>query len=271
MQTRLPVDDVDLGLRPSIPALTRSTLHRCLACGRSPREGVSRLPRTPKQRRGQFAVYEIGSFHLDIAEVRTATEKAYLSVAVDRTSKLAFARIDRRATALVSAAFLKVLAKAVPYRIHTVLTDNGGQFAETGRRRVNGFPHPFDRMCRLLGIEQRLTKPYHPWPTGQAAARPPERMVRTLEDATVRAFHHDSVRELRRHVADSLPAYSFAKHLKALRWRTPYETLGALLTSRPELFRRSPDHLTLDRTSKWFIRQVTRPRRHRGGAGAGRG
>jgi hypothetical protein len=41
---------------------------------------------------------------------------------VDRTSKLAFARIYRRATGLVAAAFLKVLAKAVVYGIHTVLT-----------------------------------------------------------------------------------------------------------------------------------------------------
>jgi hypothetical protein len=121
-----------------------------------------------------------------------------------------------------------------------VLTDNGVQFAETGRRRVNGFHHPFDRMCRLLGIEHRLTKPYHPWTNGQA-----ERMVRTLKDATVRAFHYDGVRELRRHVADYLAAYNFAKHLKALRWRTPYETLEALWGGRPELFRRSPDHLTL--------------------------
>ncbi len=48
-----------------------------------------------------------------------------------------------------------------------------------------------------------------------------------------------------RALADYLAAYNFAKHLKALRWRTPYETLGALWASRPELFRRSPDHLTL--------------------------
>jgi transposase-like protein len=154
VQTWLPLNDVYLALRPSIPALTRSTLHRSLQ-----REGVSRLPRAPKQRRGQFAAYEIGYFHLHIAEVRTATAKAYLYVAVDRTSKRAFARLDRRATALVSAAFLKVLVKAVPYRIHTVLTDNGVQFADAARRRVNGFHHPFDRMCRLLGVEHRLTNP----------------------------------------------------------------------------------------------------------------
>jgi hypothetical protein len=46
-------------------------------------------------------------------------------------------------------------------------------------------------------------------------------------------------------VAGYLAAYNFAKRLKALRWHTPYETLEAPWTSRPELFRRSPDHLTL--------------------------
>lgn len=45
-------------------------------------------------------------------------------MAVDRTSKLVFARIYRKATKLVAAGFLKALLMAVPYRIHTVLTDN---------------------------------------------------------------------------------------------------------------------------------------------------
>ena len=69
--------------------------------------------------------------------------------------------------------------------------------------------------------------------------------MRTLKRATVRAFHYDGVRALRRHVADDLAAYNFAKHVNTLRWRTLYETLEALWASRPELFRRSPDHLTL--------------------------
>jgi transposase InsO family protein len=235
VQTRLPLDDVFLALRSSIPRLTRSTLHRCLQ-----RQGVSRLPRPDRPRRSQFKQYEIGYFHVDIAEVRTARAKAYLFVAVDRTSKLAVARIYRRATSLVAAAFLKVLARSVPYRVHTVLTDNGIQFGDAGGRRVLPRSHPFDRMCGLLGIEHRLTKPYHPWTNGQA-----ERMVRTLKQATVRAFHYESVQELRRHLADYLAAYNFAKQLKALRWQTPYQTLEALWRRSPQLFRSPPDHLTL--------------------------
>ena len=49
---------------------------------------------------------------------------------MDRTSKLVFARIYRKATKLAAAAFLKVLVKTVPYKIHTILTDNGVQFTD---------------------------------------------------------------------------------------------------------------------------------------------
>jgi len=71
--------------------ITRSSLHRCLE-----RHGISRLPEMegdkPKTKR--FADYAIGYFHIDIAEVRTEEGKLYLFVAIDRTSKLAFARLE---------------------------------------------------------------------------------------------------------------------------------------------------------------------------------
>lgn len=232
-QTRLPLDDVFVALRPAIPDLTRSTLHRCLQ-----RHGISRLPRPAWKRRGQFAPCELGFFHIDLAEVRTARERGYIFIGVDRASKLAFARIYRQATVLTAGAFLKVLIRHVPYRIHTVLTDNGIQFTNAGQPRNTRKPL-FDRICRVHGIEHRLTKPYHPWTNGQA-----ERMIRSVKEITVRAFHYDALRALRRHVADDLTAHNFAKQLKAFRWKTPVETLRALYASRAELFHHSPDHFT---------------------------
>ncbi len=92
--TLLPLDDCLYGLQPTIPHLTRSSLHRCLE-----RHGISRLPEMegdkPKTKR--FAHYAIGYFHIDIAEVRTEEGKLYLFVAIDRTSKLAFARLEKEA------------------------------------------------------------------------------------------------------------------------------------------------------------------------------
>ncbi|NKJ44495.1 hypothetical protein FHW94_003995 [Novosphingobium sp. SG720] len=46
-------------------------------------------------------------------------------------------------------------------------------------------------------------------------------MVRTIKEATTKSFHFASIQELRRHVADWLIAYNFAKQLKVLKFRTP--------------------------------------------------
>ncbi len=220
VQVRLPLDDVFVALKDVIPHLTRSSLHRCLQ-----RHGISRLPKVDRERPKRFKAYEIGYFHIDIAEPRYEGGKAYLFVAVDRISKLVFARIYRRATKLVAAGFLKALLMAVPYKVHTVLTDNGVQFVQHDKRAEAGFlAHVFGRVCAERGIERRLTRPYHPWTNGQA-----ERMVRTIRDATVRAFHYDSIDDLRRHVRDWLLAYSYAEQLKALRFNRKRRLQATLL------------------------------------------
>src|SRR3546814_4937228 len=94
--------------------LPRSSLHRCLQ-----RHGISRLPKADREKPKKFKKYEIGYFHIDIAELRYEGGKGFLYVAVDRTSKLVFARIYRRATKLAAAAFLRVLIKTVPYTIRS--------------------------------------------------------------------------------------------------------------------------------------------------------
>ena len=65
-------------------------LHRCLH-----RHGISRLPDVEgdKEPKKTFKSCPIGYFHIDIAEVQTAEGKLYLFVAIDRTSKFAFAEL----------------------------------------------------------------------------------------------------------------------------------------------------------------------------------
>jgi hypothetical protein len=127
--TLLPLDDCLYALQPTIPHLTLSSLHRCLQ-----RHGISRLPQvegeaSPKRK---FKTYPIGYFHIDIAEVRTAQGKLYLLVAIDRTSKFAFVELHEKVTRQTAGDFLRRLIVAVPYKVHTVLTDNGTHFTTPG-------------------------------------------------------------------------------------------------------------------------------------------
>ncbi len=213
--TLLPLDDCLYALQATIPHLTRSSLHRCLQ-----RHGISRLPEIAgdKPAKQPFKRYPIGYFHIDIAEVRTEEGKLYLFVAVDRTTKYAFVRLVKKATG--ARTFLEELAAAVPYQIHTVLTDNGIQFADLPKNR-DGYTarwrgHPFDRACQRHGIEHCLTKPNHPWTNGQV-----ERMNSTLKEATVRRYHYETHQQLEDHLAAFLDAYNFARRLKTLRGITP--------------------------------------------------
>jgi hypothetical protein len=130
--TLLPLDDCLYALQAAIPSLTRSPLHRCLQ-----RHGISRLPEVEGDRpeKRKFKAYPIGYFHIDIAEVRTEEGKLYLFVAIDRTSKFAFVELHEKADRPTAARFLEGLIAAVPHRLHTVLTDNGIQFADLPRNR----------------------------------------------------------------------------------------------------------------------------------------
>lgn len=236
--TLLPLDDCLYALQPTIPHLTRSSLHRCLQ-----RHGISRLPDVEgdKPAKKKFKSYPIGYFHIDIAEVQTAEGKLYLFVAIDRTSKFAFVQLVKKANRVTASAFLVALIEAVPYKIHTVLTDNGIQFRYPPRY-ANGptaryMTHMFDMRCRESGIEHRVTKINHPWTNGQV-----ERMNRTIKDATVKRFHYDSHEQLRRHLQDFIDAYNFGRRLKTLKGLTPYEFICKRWTSEPDRFIINPIH-----------------------------
>jgi transposase InsO family protein len=236
--TLLPLDDCLYALQATVPHLTRSSLHRCLQ-----RHGISRLPEVEgeKTAKKKFKSYAIGFFHIDIAEVRTKDGKLHLFVGIDRTSKFAFVQLHEQADRPTAVAFLEALIAATPYRLHTILTDNGIQFADLPRNR-DGWTaryrvHRFDQICREHGIEHRLTKPNHPWTNGQV-----ERMNRTIKDATVKRYHYDDQDQLRAHLHNFVDAYNFARRLKTLKGLTPYEFICKCWTSDPKSFNLNPRH-----------------------------
>ena len=236
--TLLPLDDCLYSLQATIPHLSRSSLHRCLQ-----RHGISRLPEVTGDRpdKKKFKSYPIGYFHIDIAEVRTAEGKLHMYVAIDRTSKFTVCQLVDKANRKTASAFLVAVIEAVPYKIHTILTDNGIQFTYPPRYKdgptARYITHMFDMRCRENGIEHRLTKPKHPWTNGQV-----ERMNRTIKEATVKRFHYDDHQQLTRHLSDFINAYNYGRRLKTLKGLTPYEFICKCWTKEPERYNRNPIH-----------------------------
>src|SRR3546814_11648642 len=144
-------------------------------------------------------------------------------VAIDRVTKFAFSELHERATRRTAADVLHRLIESLPYKIHTVLTDNGTQFTTPGNKRSAAAEiraaieagelfraHAFELACAKAGIDHRLTKPNHPWTNGQV-----ERMNRTIKEANVRRYYYDTHDRLRAPPADFLPASTFPKRPQA--------------------------------------------------------
>jgi transposase InsO family protein len=104
-----------------------------------------------------------------------------------------------------------------------VLTDNGIQFTFPPRYAdgptARYMTHMFDMRCHENGIEHRLTKIKHPWTNGQV-----ERMNRTIKEATVKRYHHDSHRQLKSHLTDFIGAYNYGRRLKTSKASRPTNT-----------------------------------------------
>ncbi len=244
--TLLPLDDCLYALQATIPHLTRSSLHRCLQ-----HHGISRRPEIESAAPGKrkFKTYPLGYFHIDIAEVQTAQGRLYLLVAIDRVTKFAFVELHEKATRRIAGDVLRAVIKAVPYTIHTVLTDNGTHFTSPGnicsasaeicRAMDCGEPfmaHAFEYACAQNHIDHRLTKPGHPWTNGQV-----ERMNRTIKEATVKRFHYDTHDQLRRHLGEFIDTHNFGRRLKTLKG-PPYEAICKIWTHEPKRFTLNPLH-----------------------------
>ena len=242
-QTRLPLDDCYDCLKDQIPKLSRSNLHRCLQ-----RHGLSNLNALQKQEQTEaapkktFKDYPIGFVHVDIAELHVGKQKLYLFVGICRVSKYAYAELFERMSTDHALAFLAHLVKACPFKLHTILTDNGSQFTYTKailrRGRGPARRHRFTRACQKHGIRHKTTRPYRPQTNGQV-----ERMNRTIKDATTKTYHYDSVDQLKTHLSSFMSAYNCAKKLSALKRKTPYEAILTWWQKQPKLFNINPLHL----------------------------
>lgn len=178
----LPLDDITEVMRRCVrPELSRSAIHRCLK-----RHGLNRLPKPDKPEHGAFEAAPVGFIHIDLKHLPALDKrKSFAFVAIDRATRYVYLEVHDTRDATTAAAFLTRFLADFPHRVHTVLTDNGGEFTdrfavdrkEKPADRPSG-QHPFDRACARHRIAHRLTRPFRPQTNGLV-----ERFNRRLAEA----------------------------------------------------------------------------------------
>jgi transposase InsO family protein len=167
----LPLDDILEAMRRCVnPKISRSGLHRCLK-----RHGVS-APLTPDKAPALAFQTEhpAGFIHIDLKHLPPLDRRrSYAYVAIDRATRFVYLEIlpDRRGA--TAAGFLSRFLDRFPLRVHTVLTDNGGEFTDRFAVDKTAKPtdrpsgrHPVDLLCRGRDIRHRLTRPFRPQTNG---------------------------------------------------------------------------------------------------------
>lgn len=239
------LDDIYCMFKPMWPNLTRSNLYRCLK-----RHNLSRLsdilPRgeAKKGERGVFKDYEPGYLHMDTTEVRVEKKRFYVYAAVDRATRYAYVEVRKRKTMNTSTEVLRNVVERYPFKITTILTDNGIEFTYSllpkGKRPPR--EHPFDEECKRMGIEHRLTKFRHPFTNGMVEA-----FNRRLKEKTTRKYHYDTVEELIKHLKLFLMDYNFRTRLRSLEYKTPFDKVVEWWTKREQIYHVNPYHLIVER------------------------
>ena len=234
---RLPLDDLLAVVHEFLePSMSRSALDRLLR-----RRGVSRLAsaEAAASTHKPFKAYEPGYVHVDVKylpQMADETQRCYVFVAIDRATRWVFIAIKQQRTAAAARSFLNALSKAAPFKLKTLLTDNGTEFTDRlfgSRARDPSGAHEFDALCVALGIEHRLTRPKHPQTNGMV-----ERFNGRLAQV-LRTHRFNSADDLHKTLHRYVWLYNEQLPQKALGHIAPIEALKRWRNSHAHLFNKS--------------------------------
>jgi transposase InsO family protein len=243
--TWMPLDDLVDTIQSAIPHAKRSTVSRTLQAF-----NIAKVPREKQEAAKKFKAYEPGYLHMDITYLpKIDGIKYYLYVAIDRATRLMYYRVYQNKTAENTKIFLNECNDFFPFVITHILTDNGFEFTNRfsqGRKEPTG-NHRFDKLCKALGIDHRLTQPSTPQTNGMV-----ERANGIIKDHTVKVTTYNNLQEMITDLDKFLLYYLFARRhsslKKELNVRTPYEALQSWYNLEPDLFRQTPEMFKADVT-----------------------
>jgi Integrase core domain. len=217
------VEEIYFSLNDKVPNLYSLKIYRCLV-----RYGLNVLPCElikAERKIKKFRRYTIGYLHLDtLYSPKINKRRFYLFTAIDRVSKLAFIRVQKTKTKEMGVYFLKQVLNFYPYKIHYILTDNGGEFSynhlHQTKRPKDKRVHPFDKLCQENKIKHRTIKFKHPWTNGMV-----ERFNGKIKDKVFKRYIFDNEDDLKEKLYTYLNDYNFKVKLRQLNYLTPADYL----------------------------------------------
>lgn len=234
------LDDLVILLETVVPTITRSNTYRTLK-----RTGLNRKPKE-ENGKGTFRKYDPGYLHMDVFYLpKLDGERRYVFVAIDRVTKMLFLDVYSRKEKASALDFLKKCLAFFPFKIRTILTDNGREFTLRGFRNRYGTSkrkHVFTAHCEQEQIDHRTTKVKHPWTNGQV-----ERINGLLEEKTIKRYHYRNHQELYVHLKQQETHWNYFKRHKILQLKTIPQILKGWYEKKPEIFRVPYDRLPFTR------------------------
>ncbi|WP_133513057.1 IS481 family transposase [Candidatus Thiosymbion oneisti] len=239
----LPLDDRLVVTREFIhPDLSRSALDRCLR-----RHGVANLKTLLPQEDGvqtpphkTFKDYAPGFVHVDVKylpQMPDQDQRTDLFAAIDRATRWVYVEILKDKSATTASGFLKRLIDTAPFKITTLLTDNGKEFTDrfcaSGERQPTA-AHAFDQVCADNRIQHRLTKPRTPRTNGMV-----ERFNGRIADV-LRSNRFESAASLQATLIRFVHLYNHNIPQQNLHHKTPLQTLKHWYAQQPRLFNKIP-------------------------------
>ena len=174
--------------------------------------------------------------HVDVKylpQMQDEEQRRYVFVAIDRATRWVFIAIKQHKTEASAKAFLAAVRRAAPFKIRTILTDNGKEFTDRlfgSRSRQSTGEHEFDQLCHALGIEHRLTKPKTPQTNGMV-----ERFNGRLSQV-LRSHHFNSAEDLEKTLHRFVWLHNHHLPQKALGHEAPVQALKKWRMKVPGLF-----------------------------------
>lgn len=236
---KMSLDDILDSLKDVIPHVGRSNLYRLLV-----RHGMGRIPRKhDKGVVGKFRDYEPGFLHIDFFHLPMLEGKRrYCFVAIDRATRLLFLRVYEGRDKRAATDFLTRCLEFFPFRIKTILTDNGGEFTNHYYKHRQGVKvkssHPFAELCRCEGIDHRKTRIWTPKTNGLA-----ERAIGLIQEGTTKRHVYPSADAMLADLKAWFIHYNFYRPHRRIGRVTPYVKAREWYERNPDLFIKEPTHL----------------------------